>query len=341
MIRKSSKEKGRFSNSLYQVRYRIGEYFLKGFVATFPWLPNSLLSSFTRLTTQLSFLILWKYRQQMEKNISVVMSNEFPTVKGRKALVRAAWQNFARGVYETIGTLYLSKEEICSMIAVQGEEHLKRALARGRGVIGLSAHLGCFTLIGPRLAAAGYAFTAVIKHPRDEGFARLMDSYRAQVGMKTISARPRQLATRQILKALRENDVVLLIADQFKSVGVEVEFFGRPSPAPRGPVTLALRTRAALLPMFMIRNPEGLLTLYIEPELNLTQTGNLQEDLTSNVAMFSRTLETMVRRFPEQWNWLGFRQDGRIPRARRVPSKSKPSTSRPQDHYPPSAGPTA
>ncbi len=340
MIRKSSKKKGRLGNSLYQVRYKIGKFFLQGFVATLPWLPYGLLSSFTRLTAQLSFLFLWKYRQQMEKNISVVMSNEFPTVKGRKALVRAAWKNFAQGIYETIGTLYLSKEKICSTIAVQGEEHLKRALARGRGVIGLSAHLGSFTMIGPRLAAAGYAFTVVIKQPRDEGFARLMNSYRAQVGIKTISARPRQLAARQILKALRENDVVLLIADQFKSAGVEVEFFGRSSPAPRGPVTLALRTGAALLPMFMIRNPEGLLTLYIEPELNLTQTGNLQEDLTSNVAMFSRTLETMVRRFPEQWNWLGFRQDGRIPRTRRVPSKSKPSNSRPQDNYPPSAGPT-
>ncbi|MEE9568737.1 MAG: hypothetical protein V3W37_05055, partial [Candidatus Binatia bacterium] len=98
MIRKSSKKKGRLGNSLYQVRYRIGEYFLKGFVATFPWLPYSILSSFTRLAAQLSFLFLWKYRQQMEKNISVVMSNEFPTVKGRKALVRAAWQNFAQGV---------------------------------------------------------------------------------------------------------------------------------------------------------------------------------------------------------------------------------------------------
>ena len=340
MIRKSSKRRGRLGNSLYRARYRIVGYFLKGFVATFPWLPYSILSSFTRLSTQLSFLFLWKYRQRMEKNISVVMSNEFPTVKGRKALVRAAWQNFAQGIYETIGTLYLSKEEICSTIAVQGEEHLKRALARGRGVIGLSAHLGNFTMIGPRLAAAGYAFTAVIKNPRDEGFARMMDSYRARVGMKTISARPRQLAARQILKALRENNIVLLIADQFKSTGVEVEFFGRPSPAPRGPVTLALRTGAALLPMFMLRNPEGLLTFYIEPELNLTQTGNLQEDLTSNVAMFSRTLETMVRRFPEQWNWLGFRRDGRIPRTKRVPSKSKPSTSFPQDDHPPSAGPT-
>jgi KDO2-lipid IV(A) lauroyltransferase len=276
----------------------------------------------------------------MENNLSAVMGNEFPTVEGRKTLVYTAWQNFAQGIFETIRVLDFSKEKICSTFAIQGEEHLKRALAKGRGVIGLSAHLGNFTMIGPRLTALGYAFTAVIKHPRDEGFARLMDSYRAQVGVKTISARPRQLTARQIVKSLRGNEIVLLVADEFKSTGVEVEFFGRPSPAPRGPVTLALRAGAALVPMFMIRDATGLLTLHIEPELNLTQEGNLQEVVAANVALFSRTLETMVRRYPEQWNWLGFSENGERPRRKAALSKSQSSTSRPQDRHPPSANPS-
>ncbi len=327
-------------SSLYRARYRAGEYCLKGFVATFSWLPHGLLYSFTRFSAYLSFLLLWKYRLRMVENLSAVMGNEFPTAEGRKALVYTAWQNIARGIFETIRALYFSKEKICSTFAIQGEEHLKRALARGKGVISLSAHLGAFSMIGPRLAAAGYAFTAVIKQPRDEDFARLMDSYRAQLGVKSISARPRQLATRQILKSLRGNEIVLLVADEFKSTGVEVEFFGRPSPAPRGPVTLALRTGAALVPMFMIRDATGLLTLHIEPELNLTQEGNLQEVVAANVAMFSRTLEAKVRRYPEQWNWLGFSKNGGRPRRKAARSKSKSSTSRPQDKHPPSANPS-
>ena len=335
-----SKKKTSLGSSLYRARYKIGEYCLKGFVATFFWLPHGLLYSFTRFAAYLSFLLLWKYRLQMEKNLSAVMGNEFPTAEGRKALVYTAWQNIARGVFETIRVLYFSKEKICSTFAIQGEEHLKRALDRGKGVISLSAHLGAFSMIGPRLAAAGYAFTAVIKQPRDEDFARLIDGYRAQVGIKSISARPRRLATRQIIKSLRENEIVLLVADEFKSTGVEVEFLGRPSPAPRGPVTLALRTGAALIPMFMIRDATDLLTLHIEPELNLTQEGNLQEVVAANVAMFSRTLEAKVRRYPEQWNWLGFSKNGERPRRKAARSKFKSSTSRPQDEHPPSTNPS-
>jgi KDO2-lipid IV(A) lauroyltransferase len=335
-----NKKKTPLGRSLYRARYRVGEYCLRGFVATFSWLPHSLLYSFTRFAAYLSFLLLWKYRLRMEKNLSEIMGDEFATVEGRKALIYTAWQNIARGIYETIRVLYFSKEKILSTFAIQGEEHLKRALARGKGVISLSAHLGAFSMIGPRLAAAGYAFTVVAKQPKDEDFARLMDNYRAQVGIKSISARPRQLAARQILKSLRRNEIVLLVADEFKSTGVEVEFFGRSSPAPRGPVTLALRTGAALLPMFMIRDPEGLLTLHIEPELNLAQEGNLQEVVAANVAMFARTLETMVRRYPAQWNWLGFSENGERPRRKAALSKSKPSTSHPQDEHPPSAGPT-
>jgi len=335
-----SKKKTPLGSSLYRARYKTGEYCLKGFVATFSWLPHGLLYSFTRFATYLSFLLLWKYRLRMEENVSAVMGNEFPTAEGRKALVYTAWQNIVRGVFETIRVLYFSKEKICSTFAIQGEEHLKRALDRGKGVISLSAHLGAFSMIGPRLAAAGYAFTAVTKQARDEDFARLMDSYRAQLGIKSISARPRQLAARQILKSLRGNEIVLLVADEFKSTGVEVKFFGRPSPAPRGPVTLTLRTGAALIPMFMIRDATDLLTLHIEPELNLTQEGNLQEVVAANVAMFSRTLETMVRRYPEQWNWLGFSKNGDRPRRKAARSKSKSSTSRPQDEHPPSANPS-
>ena len=46
---------------------------------------------------------------------------------------------------------------------------------------------------------------------------------------------------------------MLVIADEFKSGDVMVDFFGMKLPAPRGPATLALRTGAVTLPMFATR----------------------------------------------------------------------------------------
>jgi KDO2-lipid IV(A) lauroyltransferase len=169
-------------------------------------------------------------------------------------------------------------------------------------------------MIGARLAAGGYRFSVVVKQPADERFARLIDDYRAQVGVHTISAKPRREAVRGILKALRENGIVLVIADEFKSGGVMVDFMGQPAPAPRGPATLALRTGAATLPMFATRRPDGSLVLAIGPELERVQTEDLDKSVTATTALFTRHIEEAIRRYPDQWNWLGLPRNGRISR---------------------------
>jgi Kdo2-lipid IVA lauroyltransferase/acyltransferase len=255
----------------------------------------------TWAAARLTLAILWRYRKRMEENVSMAMSDEFLTVERRKTVVRMAWRNFARGLYETACALHTSRDMICASVAIEGEEYLKRALEKGKGVIALSAHLGNFTMIGPRLAAAGYPFSVVVKHPPDQRLARLIDDYRAKVGVKTLSAKPRRQAARQILGALRRNEVVLIIADMFKSGSVNAEFLGCAVSARRGPVTLALRTGGAVVPMFVTRDAEDRLTLHISSEIDLVKTGDLQEDVTANVALFTRHLEGMVRRYPDQW----------------------------------------
>ena len=173
-----------------------------------------------------SFMLMSQYRRRMEENIALTLGKDIPGEAERKDLVWRAWKNFARGVLDTMAILHHSKARIVGSIRLDGEEHLQSALAKGKGVLALSAHLGSFTLIGARLAAAGYPFSVVVKHPADERFARLTDDYRSRIGIHTIPAKPRRQAVRGMLKALRENRIVLVIADEFKSGDVMVDFFG-------------------------------------------------------------------------------------------------------------------
>ncbi len=327
--------KKRLRSYSYWLRYRTGVFFVKGFVGLLPWIPQRVLSTFTKVGADLTFHLLWKYPRQMEKNLSLVMAKEFPTREARMALVRRAWRNFALGVQETATAINAPKEKIRSAVTIEGEEHLKRALQQNKGVIALSAHLGNFTLLGTRIGAEGYPFSVVVKQSKDEGFARLMDDLRQRVGIKTISARPRRQAVQQILRALKKNEVVLMVADELKTSGPEVEFFGRRFPVPRGPVTLAMRSGASLLPMFMTRDQENHLNLQIGPEFDLRQTGALQEDVTANVALFSSHLEKMVRRYPDQWNWLGIRENIRIPRQKVARLKRRARVTTSQEDLPP------
>jgi KDO2-lipid IV(A) lauroyltransferase len=244
---------------LYNCRYRAGEYALRGFIGLLPYVHSRVIARVTSFMAWLAFQVMRGYRERMEKNITAALGDEFPSVAARKKMVWQAWRNFARTVLDTTLLMHLSKEKIIATVALEGEDHLRRALEKGKGVLALSAHLGCFTMIGARLAASGYPFSVVVKQPAHKRFAQLTDDYRSQVGIHTISAKPRREAVRGILKALRNNRIVLVIADEFKSGDQLVDFFGMKMPAPRGPATLALRTGAMTLPMFATRQPDAAL----------------------------------------------------------------------------------
>ena len=299
----------------YSFRYRIGEYGLRSFVALLAWVPYRCVAFFTSVMARLSFMLLSKYRTRMEANVESALGEQITDPAQRKALLRRAWHNFALGVLDTMAVMHMAKKQIAATIALEGEEHLKQALANGKGVIALSAHLGAFTLIGPRLAAAGYSFSVVVKHPNDARFARVMTDYRAQTGVNTISAKPRQEAVRGILNALRRNGIVLVIADEFKSGGVEVSFMGQKAAAPRGPASLALRTGAVTLPMFAPRAPDGSVVLQIGPEIELVCHEDVDASVAATTRLFTSHIEAAVRRFPDQWNWLGFPRRDRVSRA--------------------------
>ena len=150
---------------MHNFRYRCGEYALRGFIGALPYLPEWMVLGFTRFMARVTFALLWGYRRRMQENVASVLGNEMPDREKQKALVWRAWLNFARGVLDTTTVMHFSKEKIIASVALEGEEHIKRALEVGKGVLALSARLGSFTLIGARLAASGYPFSAVVKHP--------------------------------------------------------------------------------------------------------------------------------------------------------------------------------
>jgi len=294
-----------FGQFLYNLRYRVGEFWLRGFIAGTPYIPYRVVERFTTLMAWVSFKLMWQYRRRMQENIALILGKDIHGEAERKDLAWRAWKSFARVVLDTMAILHHSNARIVGSIRLDGEEHLKSALAKGKGILALSAHLGSFTLIGPRLAAAGYPFSVVVKHPADERFARLTDDYRSQLGIQTIPAKPRRQAVRGMLKALRENRIVLVIADEFKSGDVMVDFFGMQVPAPRGPATLALRTGAVTLPMFATREGDDSLLLSVGAAIAAEESEDLERGGLGPRGASRENLKRGFGGIPPSWNGLG------------------------------------
>jgi KDO2-lipid IV(A) lauroyltransferase len=135
-----------------------------------------------------------------------------------------------------------------------------------------------------------------------------MDKYRLQVRQKTIHARPRQQALKEIHDSMRRNEVAVVIADEYRhGKGIEVPLFGRTVIARRGPATVALRTGAAIVPACVVRQPDDTLKLVVEPELELDRSGKGAAQIDENVIRITQWLERTVRAHPDQWNWMNIR----------------------------------
>lgn len=282
-----------------RIGFKVGCSLARNFPEAAFWLSARL--------ADVGFCISPSFRHRSVGNIRIAFG---AVLNGSAALniARRSLRNFSRSCVEIGSFMNAPDEEIRRKIVIDGRENLDAALAKGSGVLILSAHLGNFLLVGPRLAIEGVPTYVLVNQPRDGQFARLMDDYRIQLRQQTIHARPRREALQEIHAVLRRNQIAVVIADEYrKGNGIQVPLFGRTVIARRGPVTLALRTGAALVPACVIRQPDGTLKLIIEPELELDRSGKGKVEIRENTVRMTRWLERTVRQYPDQWNWMNIR----------------------------------
>jgi len=214
------------------------------------------------------------------------------------------YENFGRCLVEFLRLPKLRKEgEIHELVSLEGEEHLRRALARGRGVVLLTAHYGNWEMVGAKLAACGYPLNVLARQQRDAVTTRLVDGIRQSCGMRVLAARNGD--SRVILACLRRGEIVGFLADQNAGRrGIFVDFFGRAASTFAGAALFALRTKAAVVPVFGLRNRDNTHTARLLPEVELIQTGSVRRDVEANTAAFTRLIEHQIRSRPGLWFWL-------------------------------------
>jgi KDO2-lipid IV(A) lauroyltransferase len=86
--------------------------------------------------------------------------------------------------------------------------------------------------------------------------------------------------------------------------GVFVPFFGRPACTNKGLAMILLKTKTPMVPIFIVRKPDGKHRIIVKPEIPLVQTGNLKNDIRQNTANINLAIEEMVRSYPDQWLWM-------------------------------------
>jgi KDO2-lipid IV(A) lauroyltransferase len=182
-----------------------------------------------------------------------------------QSLVRRACVNIIKGHYDLFRLSRLSSQEILEMTRVEGREHMERAIARGKGVILFSAHFGNVDVLIQVPLAFGIPLSTPVEHIQPERLFQYTLSLRTSHGLRMYPTGGPMMG---LYRALKRGEVVGLAADRGIDVSTrQVNFFGAPANLPEGPVRLALRTGAALMPGFGLRLPDNSFQATVEPPL--------------------------------------------------------------------------
>jgi KDO2-lipid IV(A) lauroyltransferase len=182
--------------------------------------------------------------------------------------------------------------------SVEGLEHLERARAGGRGVLLITGHTTCLEL-GGRLFAERVAVRGVYRRLRNPVLNDFQNIGRGRYTPGTIE----RSELKSMIRHLRGGDVVWYAPDQDfgPDRSLFVPFFGLMTATSRGPLELARLGRAAVLPMFPVKDPEsGRVTVHILPALENFPS----HDPAADLRRYNAFLEGQILRQPAQYWWL-------------------------------------
>ncbi|WP_164008076.1 lysophospholipid acyltransferase family protein [Pyxidicoccus trucidator] len=221
----------------------------------------------------------------------------------RQAVARAAFRHLGAAALEVACTGALDRGLERLVAWPEGDRRvLETALARGKGVVFVSGHVGNWELLARRVARAGYPSQSIAKETTDPRLTEMVGRFRARGGVRSIW-RGQEGAARAMLRALRSGEILGILIDQDTRVqSLFVPFFGQLAATPRAAADLAIRTGAAVVTGFCHR-VEGGYHLSME-EVPVPQTGDREAAALELTTALSARIEAAIRRTPEQWVWM-------------------------------------
>jgi KDO2-lipid IV(A) lauroyltransferase len=217
-----------------------------------------------------------------------------------KRQVREVFVQGALNYWDTLAISHMTYDSLMAAVEFHGRGHIDAALQAGKGVVLAGAHLGSIGLVAQLLPALGYPMSGIIEAIKPQRLYDFFASRRARFGLHLYP--PSARALRELVAALRRNEVIGLIADRdVTGKGMTIDFFDQPTRFAEGAAAIALRTGAPLLPAVAVRRPDGRFEAIIEPPIELLPSGDHERDVLALTQFLARRLQYHIANHPEQW----------------------------------------
>ncbi|HEY7791736.1 MAG TPA: lysophospholipid acyltransferase family protein [Vicinamibacterales bacterium] len=263
------------------------------------WLPWILVDGLGAAAGAIVYALDGRHRRIALENVAAALPGYAP--REQRAVVRGAFRHFGTFLFELMKFSTLSPEQMAARVTIEGEAHIEQAYARGRGVLLTGGHFGCWEIQALAHAAQLRPMGMLARPLQRPGLNRLLERLRGRTGNFVIDRRG---TLRRVLRALQDGHAVAILIDQHvhEHDAIPVAFFGRPAATTSMLAALALRTGAAVLPLFAIPLGRGRYHLVYEPAIEpSTDAADPTRDLTERC---TAALERRVREHPHLWLWM-------------------------------------
>ena len=233
----------------------------------------------------------------------------FPERTDAEAVIRECWRHMGREALTTIKMQELSPEELKARCEFLGAEIVGEALARGRGVMLITAHFGSWETVGLGVAALTGQLTTVVRDLDNELLAADLARLRARTGATIVD---RRSAARALYKALAGNGAVGLLPDQavLPREGVLVPFLNRPAWTTDAPAKLAARLGSTIVFVFCIGDATGRYCFEFEDPIRVDQLSDEEKEAVPLTTRINDVLSRRIAARPELWLWMHDRWKG-------------------------------
>lgn len=217
--------------------------------------------------------------------------------------IKKLFHNLGQTFLEVMYIPSLTPERIKEFVEIENRHYLSDALAEGKGVVFLTAHIGNWEWLGSALALEGFPMTTVIKRQPNDQHTRILNDYRQMVGMEIFASGTTELVA--AAKAMKKGKVLGFLADQDGGKeGLFVKFLGKMASTPLGPAVFARKFKAPVVPAFIVRRPEGGHRIIIQPPLYYENIGGDPESVNKLTERMTKIIEDIIRQYPDEWLWF-------------------------------------
>lgn len=247
--------------------------------------------------------LVWGRRRRIAKQNFAIVLDRPASDREVARVARRSFRNFAKYLVEIMRFPRLGSADFARLVSVDPRSwsYFRAARDHGRGLIFVSMHFGNFEIGGARIADE-MPLNVIADELENQ---RLMDLLVANRAHKNVRLLPPEGAVRQVLQALRRNEMVGLMMDlgpRAKELdNVEVMFFGEPTAFPTIAANLARVSGAPIVVAAVTRERDNTFRGVALPPIFVERTKQAAHDIERTTQAIVHGLEQLVRGDPDQW----------------------------------------